>query len=103
MTKALALVTSKTATVAPTPTPIPTVEATVAPIASPAPQTVTEWIATHKKIDLGILIVIAVIIYVIVRMGKKGGSTAPVEESKPEEPAEPETQTPPQDETPKEE
>jgi hypothetical protein len=103
MTKALAVVTSKTATVAPTATPLPTVEATVAPIASPAPQSITQWISTHKKIDLGILIVIAVIIYVIVKLGKKGGSAAPVEETKPEEPAEPETQAPPQDETPKEE
>lgn len=102
MKTALAAVTSKTATVTPTPTPVPTIEATVAPIASPAPQSVTQWIATHKKIDLGILIVIAVIIYVVARLGKKGSASAPTEESKPEEPAEPETQTPPE-ETPKEE
>ena len=68
-----------TTKVTPTESPVPTIEATVAPtpVATPAPQSVTEWIMTHKKIDLGVVVVIVIIGYVISRLGKKNDQTAP--------------------------
>jgi multisubunit Na+/H+ antiporter MnhC subunit len=70
-------------------TPIPTVEAT--PVATPVPQ---NWIMTHKKIDLGILIAVVVVGYVIYLFSKKDNQSPPASESKPEEPTE--TETPPE-------
>jgi H+/gluconate symporter-like permease len=80
----------------PTDTPVPTIEATAVP--TPVPQTTGEWIMTHKKIDLGILVAVVIVGYVIYALSKKGKQSPPASESKPEEPKQ-EEQTPPEDST----
>ncbi len=81
----------------------PTIEPTITPVtATPAPQSTIQWIMTHKKISLGVLVVIAVIGYVIFRSGKKNNQSPTEDQPKPEEPkAEEETkeedQKPPED------
>ena len=90
------------ATPTPTEIPVPTVEPTIAPVtATPAPQSTSGWIMTHKKITLGILVVVAIAGYVIFRSGKKDKGSGPEEQSKPEEP-ETEEETGKEDQTPPE-
>ncbi|MCX6704301.1 MAG: hypothetical protein NTZ07_02535 [Candidatus Woesebacteria bacterium] len=80
----LAAVTKATPT--PTASPVPTIEPTVAPAeVTPAPQSTTQWVMTHKKISLGILVVVGALGYVLFRP-KKNNQSPPEEQSKPEEP-----------------
>ena len=102
--KVSAIAPTKTVKATPTASAIatPTEMPTVAPVAAtPVPQSTSEWIMTHKKIDLLILLVIAVIGYGFYRSGKKGKGSPPEETPKEEEPvAEEETKV--EDETPPE-
>jgi hypothetical protein len=80
----LAAVTKATPT--PTESPIPTIEPTIAPAeVTPAPQSTTQWVMTHKKISLGILVVVTAIGYALLRP-KKNNQTPEGDQPKPEEP-----------------
>ena len=75
------------ATPTPTASPIPTIEPTITPVAvTPAPQSTSQWILTHKKISLGILLVVAAAGYGLNYLGKKNKQSPPEDQSKPEEP-----------------
>lgn len=89
-----------TPTVNPTPTEIPTAVPTIAP--TPAPQSTLQWIVTHKKISLGVLLVVAAAGYGIYYLSTKNKQSPPEEQTKVEEEPKQEDQTPPEDQTNKE-
>lgn len=94
----LAATTSNTVKATPTESPQPTIEATVAPTpaATPAPQSITEWIMTHKKIDLGILAVVVAVGYVLSKLSKKNKQSPPEDQPKAEEEPKEEESAPPE-------
>jgi len=93
------------------PTPTVTVAPTIAPVvaATPAPQSTLEWILTHKKIDLGILVVVAAVGYSLYSFSTKNKQSPPEEQAKSEdqpkaeEEPKQEDQTPPEDQPKQEE
>jgi hypothetical protein len=97
----LAAVTKATPT--PTESPVPTVEPTIAPAeVTPAPQSTTQWVMTHKKISLGVLVVVTALGYVLFRP-KKNNQTPPEDQPKPEETPKPEEEPVKEDQTPPQE
>ena len=96
----LAAVTKATPT--PTESPIPTIEPTIAPAeVTPAPQSTTQWVMTHKKISLGVLVVVGAIGYVLFRP-KKNNQSPTEDQPKPEETPKPEEETKEEDQKPPE-
>ena len=87
----------------PTPSPEPSVTPTIVPVeATPTPPSTANWIITHKKISLGILLVVVAAGYGLYHSGKKGNQAPPENQSKPEEVSKVEEEPSKEDPTPPE-
>jgi len=99
----LAAATKATAEPTPTESPVPTIAPTVAPVeTTPAPQSTSKWIMTHKKISLGILLVVAAGGYGLNYLSKKNKQSPPEGQPKSEEEPRAEEEPKKEDQTPPE-
>ena len=85
-----------TPTASPTPTVEPTIEPTAVPVvaATPAPQSPLKCVMTHKKISLGVLLVITAAGYGLGRFGRKNKQSAQDKQTGANEEPKEEDQTP---------